>query len=37
VRVEIDGAETAPDSAGPNAIFLPRGQHLVAIRADSAN
>jgi hypothetical protein len=31
VRVEIDGAEAAPDPAGPNAIFLPRGQHLVVI------
>jgi hypothetical protein len=34
VRVEIDGAETAPDPAGPNAIFLPRGQHLVTIHAE---
>ena len=33
VRIEIDGADTAPESAGPNAIFLPRGQHLVTIRA----
>jgi hypothetical protein len=31
LRVEIDGADTAPDPAGPNAIFLPRGQHLVTI------
>jgi hypothetical protein len=34
VRVEIDGAETAPDPAGPNAIFLPRGQHLVTIHSE---
>ncbi len=29
--VEIDGAQSQPDPAGPNAIFLPRGQHLVTI------
>jgi hypothetical protein len=34
VTVEIDGAETPPDQAGPNAIFLPRGQHLVTIRTE---
>src|ERR1039457_5360781 len=34
VRVEIDGAETAPDPAGPNVIFLPRGQHLVTIHSE---
>ena len=33
VRVEIDGADGAPDPAGPNAIFLPRGQHLVTIHS----
>jgi hypothetical protein len=33
VRVEIDGAEAAPVPAGPNAIVLPRGQHLVTIHA----
>ena len=33
-RVEIDGADQAIDVAGPNAIFLPRGQHLVTISAD---
>jgi hypothetical protein len=33
VRVEIDGAEAAPVPAGPNAIALPRGQHLVTIHA----
>ena len=33
-RVEIDGAETAPDPAGPNALFLPRGQHLVTIHTE---
>ena len=31
VTVEIDGAQTAPDPAGPNALVLPRGQHLVVI------
>ena len=36
VRIEIDGADTAPETAGPNAIFLPRGQHLVTIRAAPA-
>ena len=36
-RVEIDGAETAPDPAGPDAIFLPRGQHLVTIRVAQAS
>jgi len=34
--VEIDGAEAAPETAGKNAIFLPRGQHLVTIQADKA-
>lgn len=34
VSVEIDGAETPADPAGPNAIFLPRGQHLVTIHAE---
>jgi hypothetical protein len=34
VRVEIDGADSAPDPAGPNTIFLPRGQHLVTIRTE---
>jgi len=33
-RVEIDGAGAAPESAGPDAIFLPRGQHLVTIHAE---
>ena len=32
VRLEIDGAESAPEPAGPNAFFLPRGQHLVNIQ-----
>jgi len=32
VGVDIDGAETPPSPAGPNAIFLPRGQHLATIR-----
>ena len=31
VRVEIDGGDSPPDPAGPNAIILPRGQHLVTI------
>jgi len=34
VSLEIDGAEATPDPAGPNAIFLPRGQHLVTIHSD---
>jgi hypothetical protein len=34
VQVEIDGAETAPDPAGPNALLLPRGQHLVTIHTE---
>jgi len=34
VRLEIDGAETPLEIAGPNAIFLPRGQHLVTIQAE---
>ena len=34
VQVEIDGAESAPVPAGPNALFLPRGQHLVTIHTD---
>ncbi len=33
-RVEIDGAESALQSAGPNTLFLPRGQHIVAIHAE---
>ena len=31
IAVEIDGDLLSPDPAGPNAIFLPRGQHLVTI------
>jgi hypothetical protein len=34
VHVEIDGAESTPDFAGPAAIFLPRGQHIVTIQAE---
>jgi hypothetical protein len=37
LSVEIDGTPTPPDPAGPNAIFLPRGQHLVAIQAVPPN
>ncbi|MGC9946644.1 MAG: hypothetical protein ABSF64_09785 [Bryobacteraceae bacterium] len=37
VTVEIDGAETQPDPAGPNAIFLPRGQHLVTIQSGAGS
>ena len=33
-RVEIDGADTAPDLAGANTLMLPRGQHLVTIRSE---
>jgi hypothetical protein len=31
LRVEIDGTASALDPAGPSAIFLPRGQHLITI------
>ena len=34
LRVEIDGVAGAPDAAGGNAIFLPRGQHIVTIQAE---
>ena len=30
-RVEIDGEAGAPEVAGPTAVFLPRGQHVVTI------
>jgi hypothetical protein len=30
-RVEIDGAPAGPASAGPATVFLPRGQHAVAV------
>jgi len=30
-RVEVDGAAYTPEAAGPCAIFLPRGQHIVTI------
>jgi hypothetical protein len=33
-HLEVDGAECALGSAGPTAVFLPRGQHLVTIQAD---
>ena len=33
-RLDIDGAECAPDAAGPSTIFLPRGQHIVTIHAE---
>jgi len=34
VRLDVDGAECPPDAAGPTAIFLPRGQHIVTIHAE---
>jgi hypothetical protein len=37
VSVEIDGAATQPDPAGPNAIFLPRGQHLITIQSGAGS
>jgi hypothetical protein len=30
----VDGAAYAPESAGPNALLLPRGEHAVTIRFD---
>jgi hypothetical protein len=33
VRVEIDGQPLAPVLSGPTTLVLPRGQHLVTIRA----
>ncbi|HVN06975.1 MAG TPA: hypothetical protein VMT86_21305, partial [Bryobacteraceae bacterium] len=30
-HVEVDGAAYTPEAAGPDAIFLPRGQHIVTI------
>jgi hypothetical protein len=33
-RLELDGAECPPERAGPTAVFLPRGQHLVTIQAE---
>jgi len=33
VSVEIDGAPSTLDPAGPDDIFLPRGQHLVTVTA----
>ena len=34
VRLDLDGAECPPDRAGPTAVFLPRGQHVVTIQAE---
>jgi len=34
VRLDVDGSECAPDVAGPTAVFLPRGQHIVTIHAE---
>ena len=34
LRLDVDGAECEPDIAGPTAIFLPRGQHIVTIHAE---
>jgi len=34
VRISIDGAEELGQFAGPNAILLPRGQHVVIITCE---
>jgi hypothetical protein len=34
VRLDVDGSECLPDAAGPTAIFLPRGQHIVTIHVE---
>jgi hypothetical protein len=34
ISVEVDGAASALQTAGPTAVFLPRGQHVVTIRAE---
>jgi hypothetical protein len=34
VHLDVDGSECVPDVAGPTAIFLPRGQHIVTIHAE---
>ena len=33
-RLEIDGSEVTPTSAGPKTLLLPRGQHLVTLTTD---
>jgi hypothetical protein len=33
-KIEIDGKPVPLESAGPTALLLPRGQHLVAITAE---
>jgi hypothetical protein len=35
--VEIDGAETALQTAAPNVLILPRGQHIVTLREAAPN
>ncbi len=35
VRLTIDGQPAQPETAGPNTILLPRGQHLVTIETSS--
>jgi len=34
LRTQIDGAEEPLQRAGPNTIFLPRGQHVVTITTE---
>jgi hypothetical protein len=34
VRLDVDGSECTPDAAGPVAVFLPRGQHIVTIHVE---
>jgi len=36
-RIQIDGAAAALVRAGPNTIFLPRGQHIVTLSIESAS
>jgi hypothetical protein len=33
-EVRVDGAVTTPETAGPNSLLLPRGEHVVTIRFD---
>ncbi len=33
-RILVDGVEQAPECAGPSAIFLPRGKHLVTMAVE---
>ena len=33
-RIRVDGAEQRPERAGPSAIFLPHGKHLVTMAVE---